>query len=239
MYVEKFIFQSIWNDWRCLLYKEARNQDGESLPTLKAALCFTEEKTEGLYVENKTSKPDTCVGEPQRAIRVVKQVHGLFPSVSEKPGISHLGQALKTDGDKRNRQGPGTPESVSLGLRPGALGTPASLAPVNSSQAALPKDPGYGSLIGTGGSLPRGICVGRSLASVLVHLLWELRKESHHPVPETPADSAREGGEPLAVGRKVCQVKERLLTDLAPLRRPLHFPAGWSSSFLLSPPASS
>lgn len=75
----------------------------ESLPTLKAALCFTEEKMEGLYVENKTSKPNTCVGEPQRATRVVKQVHGLFPPVSEKPGISRLGQALKTDGDERNR----------------------------------------------------------------------------------------------------------------------------------------
>ena len=161
---------------------------------------------EGLYVENKTSKPNTCGGEPQRATRVVKQVHGLFPPVSEKPGISHLGQALKTDGDERNRQGPGTTGSEGLGLRPGAPGTAASSARSSPLEPPFPKTPGVG-------LLPRHVspCLGEYMWGGVWPLFQHIYSENWGSKAITPCQRpqqtrpGREVSPHLWEGR--CQVK--------------------------------
>ena len=190
---------------------------------------------EGLYVENKTSKPNTCGGEPQRATRVVKQVHGLLPPVSEKPGISHLGQALKTDGDERNRQGPGTAGSEGLGLRPGAPGTAASLARSSPLEPPFPKTPGVGLLPGHASP-----CLGEYMWGGVWPLFQRIRSENRGYKAITPCQrpqQTRQGGRwAPARGKEGLPSEGVLLTDLAPPPRPLRFPAGQSSSFLLSPP---
>lgn len=91
----------------------------QSLPALKTALCFTEEKTEGLNSKETKCQNPTLLYDDTLVLSISRgNLIGYSLLWEKSQGISYLGQDFVNDGNKRTRLGPEAWESRTLRLRP-------------------------------------------------------------------------------------------------------------------------